>query len=446
MINQFLTFIEKHKLFQPKDKILLAVSGGIDSIVMTELFQRAGFNYAIAHCNFQLRGKDSDEDEKFVHALAKKLRVQFFSKQFDTKKFSKENKFSIQQAARKLRYDWFEEIRQKNDCSFIATAHHLNDSIETFFINLFRGTGISGLTGINPSTEDEIIRPLLFATRNEIESFAKKNKIKHRLDRSNDSDDYLRNKIRHHLIPVLKKLSPSIDKTMARTFHNLLFADYVFNKAIITEAVHLTHEENGMPYFSRKELMRLGSPVDYLYEFLSPFDFNATQVEEIWDCKQSGKVFFANGFRVTCDRDKIIFGLKQKQDDSIHLIKKNQKSFRQNNFSLTFKTILLKKGKKFSPPPDSSISCLDVSLLEFPLSIRTWKPGDSFYPLGMKHRKKLSDFFTDHKFSLPEKENAYVLLSGNHIVCILGHRIDDRYKVTAQTKKVLRINYLSTHK
>ncbi len=445
LLEKFLDFIRKENLFQPADKILLTVSGGIDSMVMAELFYRSGFNFSIAHCNFQLRGKESDDDKRFVKSLAKKYHVGFFTKNFSTESFAKENKFSVQEAARIQRYDWFSEIRSERSLSYIATAHHLDDNIETFFINLFRGTGISGLAGMQPLNED-VIRPILFATRKEIEVFAKEKKLKYREDSSNVTDDYLRNKIRHHLTPVLKKLNPAFEKTMARTLHNLLFADHVFSNSIIDRAIQLTHQVNSMPYFSRKELQSLEFPEDYLYEFLSPFHFNAAQVGEIWNCKQSGKVFYSNEFRVICDRDKIIFALKSEPDDAIHSIHEDQKTFKAKNFSLQFKNILLNDKKKFKLPSDNSVACIDASLLSFPLLLRKWKNGDSFFPLGMSHRKKLSDFFTDKKFSIAEKENVNVLISDKDIVSILGHRIDDRYKVTGKTKKVFRINYLSNLK
>ena len=445
MLQPFLDYIEKNKLFPLKETVLLTVSGGIDSIVMTELFHRSKLNFAIAHCNFQLRGKDSDEDEKFVKGLAKKYKADFYSIRFDTKKFSKEKKLSLQEAARTLRYEWFSEIAKKNNYFCIATAHHLNDSIETFFINLLRGTGISGLTGIRAVNDDGIVRPLLFATRNQIEIFAKENNLPYREDHSNKSDDYLRNKIRHHLIPLLEKLNPSFEKTMANNLQNLIFTEHVFNSAIISNVIQFTHEENGSPYFSRKELKELEFPVDMLYEFLCPFNFNSSQVKEIWSCKQSGKVFYSGDFRVTCDRDKIFFGLHKKHDDETYLLKSGQKSIKGKNIRLKVKTISLKE-KNFVVPSEPAIACLDNSLLQFPMKVRKWKTGDWFHPLGMNHRKKVSDFLIDNKISLREKEKIYVLLTGDDIVSILGHRIDNRYKITAKTKKVLRIDYISTLK
>ena len=442
-LQKFAGFIRKEKLFRQKDNILLTISGGVDSIVMAELFHRAKLNFGIAHSNFQLRGKESDRDEAFIKALAKKYRVRFHSKKFETEIFAKKNKMSIQEAARDLRYNWFLELSVEYKYDLVATAHHLDDSIETFFINLLRGTGISGLTGIHPLTEDGIVRPLLFASKKAIKTFAKENKLKFREDRSNKSDIYLRNKIRQQVIPVFEKLNPSFGKTMSGTLHNIFFADHVFNKAIIKEVIDHTHQLNNMPYFSRKELALLDYPIDYLFEFLNPFNFNAAQVQEIWECTKSGKVFSSGGFRVLCDRDKIIFTLQPKMDDTVHSISKAQKSLDYKNFSLSFNTIPVKKNQKFRPPNDNKVACLDYSLLQFPLKLRKWKSGDFFYPLGMKHRQKVSDYLVDHKFSLTEKENVYVLLSGNDIICIPGHRIDDVYKITDGTKKVFRIDYIS---
>ena len=443
LLQNFIHFIKKENLFKKNEPVLLTVSGGVDSIVMADLFHRAKFNFAIAHCNFQLRGNESDEDEKFVKAIAKKYRVEFFTIKFDTKKYAKNNKVSIQEAARNLRYDWFFRLLSERNFTCCATAHHLNDNMETFFINLLRGTGISGLAGIIPKTEDRIIRPLLFLTRKEIEHYAEEKKLKFRNDSSNLSDDYLRNKIRHHLVPVMEKLNASFEKTMARNLHNLQFAEYIYENSMIEEMVKHTHHTGGMPYFSRKELQRLNFPVDYLYEFLNPFHFNASQVQEIWDCNQSGKVFYSDSFRVVCDRDKIILALFRKTDDLIYPVKKGQKTFKHHSFSLRFKALPLTAKKPINLPADPAVSCLDLSLLRFPLTIRKWQAGDSFYPLGMKHRKKVSDFLVDNKFSLPEKEKVYVLLSGNDIVCIPGHRVDNRYKVSEDTKSVYCIDYLS---
>ena len=446
LFQKFLAFVKYEKLFKKQEQVLLAVSGGMDSIVMTELFHKAKFNFAIAHCNFGLRGKESDADEQFVKALAKKYKVDFFSVRFETKMHAKEHGLSIQEAARDLRYEWFFNTMSKQKIDFCATAHHLNDSIETFFINLLRGTGISGLAGIIPITEDNLIRPLLFATRRDIENFVSETKLTYREDSSNHEDKYLRNRIRHHLMPLLEKMNPSYEKVMTRNLHNLQFAEYIYEKSMIEETINCTHHIGGMPYFSRRELRRLEFPVDYLYEFLNPFEFNAAQVQKVWDSKQSGKVFYTTNFRVVCDRDKIILQFHRKKDDGVYKIKTNQELFTHTNFKLHLSKTLLKSGKKFVIPANPEVSSLDLSLLKFPLKVRKWEAGDSFYPLGMKHRKKVSDFLVDNKFSLPEKDNVYVLLSENNLVCLLGLRIDNRYKVTAGTKKVYRIHYLSTLK
>ncbi|MCX6291282.1 MAG: tRNA lysidine(34) synthetase TilS [Bacteroidetes bacterium] len=443
MLERFKEYIKEKNLVSPGKTVLLAVSGGADSVAMAELFHRAGINFHLAHCNFGLRGKESDRDEKFVRALAKKYKTEIHTRKFQTESYAKKNKLSIQEAARELRYDWFRELSLLHQYPSVATAHHLNDSIETFFINLLRGTGINGLSGINPDTDDGVIRPLLFASRKEIETFLSVSKLRYCEDSSNQEDHYLRNKIRHHLIPLFEKLNPSFEKTMAKNLQNIFFAEHVFNETIIETTMRLTHHVNGLPYFSRKELKQLDFPVEYLYEFLSPFHFNAAQVKEIWECKQSGKIFYTKNFRIVCDRDKIIFSILKKENEPEHFIAATMKSFNSTVFRLTIKTIPLEKEKKFSLPNDASISCLDMDMLRFPLELRKWKAGDFFYPLGMTHRKRLSDFMIDSKWSVPEKENVHVLVSGNDIVCILGHRIDDRYKVTGRTKKVFRIAYLS---
>jgi tRNA(Ile)-lysidine synthase len=278
--KKFVEFLEKEDLLKEDSSVLLAVSGGIDSVVMVDLFHRAKVNFAIAHCNFQLRGKESDNDEKFVEQLAKKYSVTFFSTKFDTKKFGKTNKLSIQEAARKLRYEWFEEICKKHNIDSIATAHHLNDSIETFFINLVRGTGIEGLKGI-PIKNGRIIRPLIIFTRKKIEAYAKKKKLKFREDSSNKEDVYLRNKIRHQLIPLLNKLNPKFEAIMEQTMNNLGFPIEIFSKEVLKTFSRHFEEENKSLTASISQIKTLPHPAQYLYYMLKPMNFNAETSEEI---------------------------------------------------------------------------------------------------------------------------------------------------------------------
>jgi tRNA(Ile)-lysidine synthase len=442
LLQQFKEHIQREKLIARSDKILLAVSGGVDSVAMAELFHQAKINFGIAHCNFSMRRRDSDLDEKFVRLLAKKYDAEFYSMRFDTKQHAKQHKLSLQEAARDLRYDWFATLMEEKKYSCVATAHHLNDNIETFFINLLRGTGIAGLAGIQQKTEDGIIRPLLFASKRDIIQFAKNNQLHYREDSSNKTDDYLRNKIRHHLVPVFQKLNASFEKIMQRNIHHLNFTNVVFMQAMLDETIRMTHG-NGLSFFSRKELGKLEMPADHLYEFLSPFGFNGTQVSDIWNCNTSGKAFYSGNFRVLCDRDKIIFVFhREKKNESVQILA-SMKSLKLEDFTLKISSINLSKQKTFSVAKDPAISLLDKDMLKFPLTLRKWKAGDTFQPLGMKNRKKISDFLVDNKISIPEKELVHVILSGVDIVCILGHRIDERFKITPQSRNVYRIDYLS---
>lgn len=442
MLNSFNTYIKKEKLFSKTDTILLTVSGGIDSIVLCELFHQAGYKFGIAHCNFQLRDEESDIDELFVEELAEKYEVQFHSVSFDTSTFAKKNKLSIQVAARQLRYQWFEEIRIQFDYKYIATAHHQDDSIETFFINLIRGTGISGLHGILPK-QNNIIRPLLFTGKEQIEVFAKKNKLEHREDSSNASDKYVRNKIRHKLIPLLKELNPNIHKTIAEDIQRLNDTEKVYKKEITDKRSKIIKEDKNGIRISIKELKKLKPIEPYLFEFLYPLGFNSATVDEIIESLngQSGKQFYSATHRLIKDRDFLIvengipisIGRKMENGKS-HSIKKSQKSLIIGEQQLNFKSVSKTKNYKLKTSNESAN--IDFDKLQFPLELRKWEKGDVFYPLGMKGKKKLSNFFIDKKISISEKENTWLLTSANKIVWVIGLRLDDRFKVTDKTTKI----------
>lgn len=437
MLKEFNTYIKKEKLFSKTDTILLTVSGGIDSIVMCELFHQAGLKFGIAHCNFQLRGDESDTDELFVEELAEKYNVQFHSVAFDTSAYAKKNKLSIQLAARKLRYEWFEEIRTQFDYKYIATAHHQDDSIETFFINLIRGTGISGLHGILPK-QNYIIRPLLFSGKEQIELFAKKNKLKHREDSSNASDKYVRNKIRHQLIPVLKELNPNISQTIAEDIQRLSDTEKVYKKEITNKRSKIIKEDKNGLQISIKELKKLKPIEPYLFEFLYPLGFNSATIDEIIESLngQSGKQFFSPTHRLIKDRDFLIVenGKWKMGNGKSHSIKKSQKSLIAEELKLNFKSV--SKTANYKLQTTNEATNIDFDKLQFPLEIRKWEKGDTFYPLGMKGKKKLSDFFIDKKISIAEKENTWLLTSANKIVWVIGLRLDDRFKVTDKTTKI----------
>ncbi|MBL7889039.1 MAG: tRNA lysidine(34) synthetase TilS [Bacteroidia bacterium] len=436
MLQQFVDHIKKEFSFKKNETILLAISGGLDSVVMCDLFHQAGLQFAIAHCNFQLRGKESDGDEDFVEALAEKYDVAFHCVSFDTAAYAKKKKLSIQEAARELRYSWFEELRTQYNYSAIAVAHHRDDSVETLFINLLRGTGIRGLHGILPQ-QGNIIRPLLFAGRKELEAYSKKRKLKFREDSSNESDKYLRNRIRHHLIPMLEELRPGAAQQIDLTMEHLRSVEAIYLDAIEKKRRSVMEKESGLVKFSIKKIKKLVPVHVYLFEFLSPFGFNMETVLEIESALDaiSGKQFATKTHRLIKDRDFLLLEeIKKEQKPVFFKVKAGQKKLVIADHEIKIKTIL--KDKQFKVLLSKNIAQLDHAKLKFPLVCRTWQKGDVFQPIGMKGKKKLSDFLTDQKLSVIEKENTLVLLSGNDIVWVVGHRIDERYKVIDTTKKI----------
>ncbi|MFY9310354.1 MAG: tRNA lysidine(34) synthetase TilS [Bacteroidia bacterium] len=439
MLVSFFNHIETQNLCTKADTTLLTVSGGIDSVVMCELFRKAGLKFAIAHCNFQLREAESDQDEEFVESLAGLYNVAFHSIAFDTAKYAKKNNLSIQLAARELRYKWFEEIRQEYNYEYIATAHHVNDSIETFLINFSRGTGIAGLHGILPK-QGTVIRPLLFATKQEIESFAKKNNLKYREDSSNASDKYTRNKIRHHIIPLLKQLNPDFENAASSTIQRLQETEKIYDSTIAKQRASIVKTTNGTTMISIPRLKKLVPHAAYLYEFLKPFNFNPATINEIRDVLdgETGKQFFSSTHRLIKDRDSLVIKemkTTETEKATTYWIKKKQKECITEGFSLQFEK-LKKQELSFNP----LIASIDFDKLEFPLEIRKWQKGDVFYPLGMKGKKKLSDFLIDIKLSLFQKENTWLLISAKRIVWVIGLRLDDRFKVTNTTSVVYKIS------
>jgi tRNA(Ile)-lysidine synthase len=438
MLEQFLKFIKKEKLFTEGGNILLAVSGGMDSAVMCRLFHLAKINFGIAHCNFQLRGRESNGDEKFVEGLSKKYKVPFHVKKFDTIDFAVKNKVSIQMAARELRYSFFEEVRKKSGYEFVATAHHQTDVMETMLLNLTRGTGISGLHGILPK-RGRIIRPMLFATRDDVEEFAQKNKIQFREDTSNKSEKYQRNLIRKKVVPALKRINPSVESAFNESAKRLrgvekLLLDFTdeFRKNQI-----LIKEDSLMIPVNAIAAVEYGEAI--LFELLRPFAFSPHVIENIFESSASspGKMFFSESHSLTRDRKYfIITPLKAVQDEETFIVKRLPAEIVFDGKVFSFS---LERGKTFKVPCTSLISCLDYDALKFPLTLRHWKAGDRFQPLGLKGEKKVSDYLVDIKMPRSEKNNVAVCLSGDKIISLPTLRIDERFKVTGKTKTILII-------
>jgi len=436
MLNRFIRFIEDQKLFSRDEKILLAVSGGIDSLVMTELFHQAGYMFAIAHCNFRLRKEESDEDARFVRELGMIYNVPVFENTFDTEIYANKHGISVQMAARELRYKWFDEILNSQKFSYCATAHHLDDQIETFFINLMRGTGIAGLHGIQLKINN-IIRPLLFCTRNDIEAFANKHNLIHHEDSTNATVKYTRNKIRHQLIPLLKEINPSIAETISKEIELFREAEQIYKETILSKKAQLLKHKGTQSLILIDELKKLNPIKTYLYEFLSDYQFKISTIEDIIDALDDipGKQFFSSTHRVIKDRiELIITPILEKEEDFSGV--QIDESDDHLSLPIHLKCCRIDQLNIFKISKSPLIASLDFDKLTFPLTLRKWKRGDFFYPFGLNKRKKVSDYFSDHKFSIADKENTWLLCSGENIVWIVGHRIDERFRITADTKDI----------
>jgi len=438
--EKFIEFNTSKRLANRKKKTLLAVSGGTDSVVMCNMFNEVKFPFAIAHCNFQLRGKESDADEKFVEDLAKKYGVEFYVKKFDTKKYAEEKKISIQLAARELRYTWFEELITEKEFNLLATAHQLNDNIETILFNLTKGTGIKGLRGI-PVRNGNTIRPIFFASREEIESYQQEHKLEFREDSSNAEDKYTRNKIRHQIIPLLKEINPSLENTFAEKIELFTKLETMYEKQMKKSAALLFLPRGNDIYIPILKLKKIQNVRNVLYEYLKQFDFNAEQVEDVLAAvdADAGKQFLSSSARIIKDRRFFILTKLADKDSSIQFIHREEKEVKFKD-----KLLVITPTTAVKITADKNSAFLDKTKLEFPLILRPWKAGDYFYPFGMKlKKKKLKKFFTDEKIPLNEKENIYVLESNKKIVWVVGSRIDERFKITTGTKDVLQLRIKS---
>ncbi len=438
MLPSFLDFLKKEKLIEKNQRVLLAVSGGVDSVVMCDLFRKAGISFGIAHCNFNLRGKESDRDEQGVRTMAQKCNVPFYCKSFNTSSFSKRKKISVQMAARELRYEWLKRLAADKKYGLIATAHHLDDSIETFFINILRGTGIAGLQGI-PVRQGNIVRPLLFATKKMIRDYAEENNLTWREDSSNFTDKYLRNNIRHHLIPALKKLNLGFENTLSRELSYFKDAASIFKSFMEEKKKEIVSEDGKNILLNIKKLRESGYAETLLHELLRNYDFTPETTELIAKrlYTTAGKKFLSPTYRLIKDRDFLILTRHSKEKEKEFLLKENQDELITG--SLHLKVSVLKGGLSAIKDKSPSVAYLDLSKLRFPLKVRHWKQGDYFYPLGMKGRKKLSDFFVDEKMSVAEKENIWLLESDGNIAWIIGFRLDNRFKIGPDTKKILKV-------
>ncbi|WP_412985561.1 tRNA lysidine(34) synthetase TilS [Pontimicrobium sp. IMCC45349] len=434
MFSEFKNHINSNLPFLKKAKVLLAVSGGVDSIVLAYLCKFLGLDFAMAHCNFKLRGDESDNDEKYVFALAQKLNVEGFFQAFDTLNYAQENSLSTQMAARELRYNWFNDLSQQLEFDYILTAHHADDNLETFLINLSRGTGLEGLVGI-PEINGNIVRPLLPFSRADIERYAVKECLGWREDASNASVKYLRNKIRHEVVPVLKGINPQLLQNFTKTITYLKESQSIVDDRLdeVLDIVVDSVDENCIS-FNIKELKKLSNTKAYLYQLLKAYNF--TEWDDVYSLldAQSGKQVFSTTHRLLKDRELLLLvDLSEESKDKI-LINNIEEQLEIENKMLSFSRVdEIDNNSQFSV-------FIDSDNIEFPLTLRKWQEGDYFFPFGMKGKKKLSKYFKDEKMSLVEKENVWLLCDASDaIVWLVGKRMDNRFRVKKTSKNILNI-------
>lgn len=412
-------YIDKEKLFLQQEKVLVALSGGADSVALLRILLSLGYTCEAAHCNFKLRGEESDRDEAFVRELCQSLAVKLHITHFNTQAYAGEKRISIEMAARELRYNWFSEVKEQNHCDVIAVAHHLDDSVETMLLNLIRGTGINGLLGIRPKNGD-IVRPLLCVNRNEIITYLKQIEQPYVTDSTNLQDEYTRNKIRLTLIPLMQSINPSIKESLARTSNHLSEVAKIYSKSIDEAKERVVTKEGILIY----QLLNEVSPQTLLYEILAPLGFNSAQAEDVFQSLrgQAGRLFISKEWRVIKDRELLLIEPIVNQD------------------KITPPTLTFEE-KEYAPnfviPRKREIACFDADKLKQPLSVRKWKQGDTFVPFGMAGKKLISNYLTDKKLSIAMKEQQWVLCSGEKIAWLIGERTDNRFRIDNATKRII---------
>lgn len=434
MTERFRQHLESGLNFLQNQKLLIAVSGGLDSVVLAHLCHDLKLDFAIAHCNFNLRDSESDADEAFVKALAENWNVKLHFKSFETEAYASEKMISIQMAARELRYAWFQKLAEKHHFDYILTAHHADDNLETFLINLIRGTGLEGLTGI-PEVSGKIVRPLLPFSREELEVFAKQSHLEWREDSSNASNKYVRNKLRHDVIPELKDINPKLLHNFQTTIANLQDSENLIEDAVVKLQKKVAQVEENVIKLNIRKLKKRSNPKAYLYQLLKDFNFTAwDDVVNLLDA-QPGKQVFSSTHRLLKDREFLLLselGNDEDEERITHILKYDTK-------------IETPAGHLHIEPVEAisdisrKIIYVDADQLKYPLTVRKWHEGDLFFPFGMQGKKKLSKYFKDEKLSLYDKESAWVLCSEQNIVWVIGRRADDRFKITETTEHILKI-------
>lgn len=418
--QKVIRYICEKGLFTKNDKIIVALSGGADSVALLRVLLQGGYTCVVVHCNFHLRGEESDRDVAFVQKLCAKLQVPLRINDFDTRAYAETHHVSIEMAARKLRYAWFEEVRKQEQAQVIGVAHHRDDSVETFLLNLVRGTGIQGLKGIAPKN-GAIVRPLLEVSRADILEFLASIGQDYVVDSTNLKDEFIRNKLRLNVLPVLREINPSVSETIAETARRLSEVDAVYRVAIAEACLRVKESEN------RIDIVRLRketAPQAVLFELLYPLGFNAAQLQDIFRSldAESGRLFYSSRYVLLRDRNHLI--IKKREEESQAWVLRQE----------------IKEVKDgFQVPHDAHIACLDASRVTGSLVLRKWQAGDRFIPFGMRGFKKVRDYLRDRKFSRFDKENQYVVCSGEDIVWLVNERTDNRFRVTEHTRRVIML-------
>lgn len=434
------SYIERNRLLSDDDRrpVLVGLSGGADSVALLSVLVRLGYACVALHCDFHLRGEESERDAAFARTFAESLGVPFYQTDFDTVAYAREHHLSIEMAARALRYAWFEETRERLGAQAIAVAHHRDDSVETVVMNLIRGTGIRGLTGIRPRN-GFVVRPLLCVSRADIVAWLENQGIRYVTDSTNLSDAYTRNFIRLNVLPLLERINPSVREAIARSAEHLSVVASVYAYEIARAREEVIVSEGCL---SIEALCRFPAPEAILYELLKEYGFSRWVSAEVFDAlrKESGKVFYSKTHRLLKDRAYLwIVPLEREAEKTSFLLDPSREIYREP-VGLAFRELPFTPD--FQIEKNRRFAYFDADKLRFPLTLRKWREGDWFVPFGMKGRQKLSDYFSDHKFSRIEKEKAWLLCSGDAIIWLIGERADNRFRIDSGTKRVLAVNFL----
>ena len=436
MKEQIQQYIIQHQLLSGEKPVVVGISGGADSVALLHILVSLGYKCIAAHCNFNLRGDESFRDEQFTIDFTQRLQVPLCKISFETNKYAQENRLSVEMAARELRYRWFEELLNTYDADAVAVAHHRDDSVETLLINLTRGSGLTGLTGIKPKNGN-VVRPLLCVSREDIYTYIEKNGLEYVTDSSNSSDIYTRNFIRLKVIPLLEEINPSVKASLARTANHLYDASLIYNHSI-EEARKVITQNNRL---SISALLSFPAPATILYEMLKPYGFSRTVCESIFTVleKDSGKIFYSSTHRLLKDRSDLLIDVLSGEDNRAYLI-----NLEDDNVDLPveLKPEIVVIKEDYQIEKDRKFAYFDFDKLSFPLVLRHWQEGDWFVPFGMKGKKKISDYFSDKKFSLFDKEKTWLLCSGQDVIWIVGERTDNRYRIEKTTKRVLKLKFI----